>query len=131
MRSRGDAAPEPAPVDVAALLDGPWMVVPTKQAMHDGTVLRTWGVQANGLWIGRAHPLGPNPVEQALAHRHAQLFAASKAMAAVLQEALAAFASGFDADTELCCADVVEWLAGWRERARAALGRASRERRVA
>ena len=86
-------------------------------------------MQANGLWIGRAHPLGPDPAEQALARRHAQLFAAvgprsgPTAMAAVLQEALAAYASGFDADAELCCADVVEWFAGWRERARAALGR--------
>ena len=114
--------PEPAPVDVAGLLDGPWIVVATKQRMHDGSTLPTYGIQANGLWIGRAHPLGPDPAEQALARRHAQLFAASKGMAAVLQEALAAFAPGFDADAELCCPDVVEWFAGWRERAKAALG---------
>ena len=60
-------------MDLAALLDSQWVLVPTIQTMHDGSELRTWGVQANGVWIGRAHPVGPNPVEQALAHRHAAL----------------------------------------------------------
>ena len=115
--------PEPAPVDVAALLDGPWVVVPTKQRMHDGSTLPTYGIQANGLWIGRASPLGPDPVEQALARRHAQMFAASKAMAAMLQEALAIHADAFDSDEHVAGADLVERFAQWRERARAALGR--------
>ena len=44
----------PAPVDLAALLDSQWVLVPTIQTMHDGSELRTWGVQANGVWIGRA-----------------------------------------------------------------------------
>ncbi len=38
MSAREEAAPEPAPetapVDVAMLLDGPWTVVPTKQAVQ-------------------------------------------------------------------------------------------------
>lgn len=124
MSARGQAKPETAPVDVAALLDGPWVVVATKQRMHDGSTLPTYGVQANGLWIGRAHLLGPDPTEQALARRHAVLFAASKAMAAVLQEALAAFASAFEANEPVPGADLVEWFAEWRIRVRAALDRA-------
>lgn len=123
MSAREEATPEPVLVDVAALLDGPWTLVPTKQAMHDGSVLRTYGVQANGLWIGRAHPLGPDPAEQALARRHAALFTASKTMAELLQEALTAFAQEFDADADVPGADLVEWFVQWRERAKVALGR--------
>ena len=96
-----------ATVDLAALLDGQWALVPTTQAMHDGTTLRTWGVQAGGLWIGRAHPIGPNPVEQALARRHAALFAASKGMAELLSQTLRDWPQ-FDGDDEVSGADLVD-----------------------
>lgn len=83
-------------------------IVPTTQRMFDGTCLKTWGVQADGCWIGRAHPIGPTSEDQALARRHATLFAASKGMAAALQEALAAFGTEFDADEEISGADLVQ-----------------------
>ena len=108
------------PVDLAALLDNPWTLVPTSQTMHDGTALRTWGVQAGGLWIGRAHPIGPNPVEQALARRHAALFAASKGMAELLSQALCDWPQ-FDGDEDVSGADLVDWFAQWRLRVRSAL----------
>ena len=122
MSARAGTAPAPAAdgLDVAALLDGPWVLVPAKQAMHDGSRLATYGVQADGLWIGRAHPLGPEPAEQALARRHAALFTASKAMATVLQEAVEAFAGAFEGGP-LPEAEFAAWFARWRERARAAL----------
>ena len=113
----------PALVDLAALLDGQWVLVPTIQTMHDGSELRTWGVQANGVWIGRAHPVGPNPVEQALARRHAALFAASKGMAELLSQALCDWPQ-FDADEDVSGADLVDWFAQWRLRARRALAQA-------
>lgn len=126
MNAPGQATPAPASThaDPAALLDGEWVLVPATQTMHDGTVLRTYGVQAGGIWVGRAHPIGPNPVEQALARRHAALFAASKGMAAVLQEALEAFGDEFDLDMPVDAAGLVAWFAAWRVRARAALGKA-------
>lgn len=114
---------ESAPVNLAALLDGTWVLVPTTPTMHDGSVLRTWGVQANGVWVGRVHPIGPNPAEQALARYHAALFATSKGMAGVLQEALAAFGAEFDADEDVPGVDLVQWFTEWCERAKAALGK--------
>ena len=117
-------APAVATVDPADRFERKWVLVPAAQTMHDGTVLKTWGVQAGGIWVGRVHPIGPNPVEQALARRHAALFAASKGMAAVLQEALEAFGDEFDLDMPVDAAELVAWLAAWRVRARAALGKA-------
>ena len=113
----------PGPVDLAALLDGQWVLVPTTQTMHDGSELRTWGVQANGVWIGRAHPVGSNPMEQALAHRHAALFAASKRMAELLSQALCDWPQ-FDADEKVSGADLVDWFAQWRLCARRVLAQA-------
>ena len=55
MNAPGESTPAPASThaDPAALLDGEWVLVPATQTMHDGTVLRTYGVQANGIWVGR------------------------------------------------------------------------------
>ena len=89
------------------MLDGEWVLVPATQTMHDGTVLRTYGVQAGGIWVGRAHPIGPNPVEQALARRHAALFAASKGIAAALREALGMSGDEFDRDLPVDGAELV------------------------
>ena len=116
------ALEESRPVDLVALLDNPWTLAATVQTMHDGTVLRAWGVQAGGLWIGRAHPIGPNPVEQALARRHAALFAASKQMAELLSQAVCDW-PGFDGDEDVSGADLVDWFAQWRLRVRSALAR--------
>lgn len=105
-------------------LDGRWVRMPTTQRMHDGSVLPTWGVQVNEIWIGHSHPIGPSPAERALARHHAALFAASRDMAVVLQEALEAFGAEFEADEDVSGADLVQWFAEWRIRARASLGKA-------
>lgn len=126
MNALGESTPVPASThaDPAALLGGEWVLVPATQTMHDGTVLRTYGVQANGIWVGRVHAIGPGQEDRALARRHAALFAASKGMAAVLQEALEAFGDEFDLDMPVDAAGLVAWFAAWRVRARAALGEA-------
>ncbi len=107
--------------------DGEWKWVPTIQTMHDGAVLRTWGVQvgANGEWVGKAHPIAPTTENQAEAHANAGLFAASKQMAELLSEATQAWSSQFDGpeneDCSISGADLMDWFARWRLRARAAL----------
>ena len=106
-RTATGVAPAVAPVDPADRFEREWVLVPAAQTMHDGTVLKTWGVQAGGIWVGRSHPIGPDPEHRAMARRHAALFAASKDMAAVLQEALAAFRSEFEADEPVSGADLV------------------------
>ena len=107
--------------------DGEWERVPTIQAMHDGAVLRTWGVQvgANGEWVGKAHLIGPTTENQAQAHANAGLFAASKLMAELLTEATQAWSSQLDGPEDEGCsisgADLMDWFARWRLQARAAL----------
>ena len=61
-------------------------------------------------------------MEQALARRHAALFAASKRMAELLSQALCDW-PGFDGDEDVSGADLVDWFAQWRLRVRAALAR--------
>lgn len=109
---------------------GTWVRVPARQTMHDGQVLRTWDVQvaATGRWVGRAHPIGPTTAEQAEAGANAALFAASRAMAAVLHEALVAWEEQFEApdgeEASISGADLLAWFAGWRVRAQRALAQA-------
>lgn len=109
---------------------GTWVRVPAQQTMHDGQVLPTWGVQvaATGRWVGRAHPIGPSPAEQAEAGANAALFAASKTMAGVLHEAIEAWEERFDASdgeaASVSGADLVAWFTLWRARAQRALAQA-------
>ena len=71
------------------------------QTMSDGTVLPTWGVMvADTLqWIGKVHPLGEGPQCQAEVHANAGLFAASKAMAGLLEEGTQAWPSSSTVST--------------------------------
>jgi hypothetical protein len=112
---------------------GDWTCVPTQQVMHDGTILKTWGVQVAGTdqWIGKAHPIGASPENQAEAYANGRLFAVGKTMAAVLIEATQAWADQFDApadsaDHEISVSggDLVAWFAAWRVRARQVLNAA-------
>lgn len=104
-----------------------WHWVPTHMTMHDGSMVKTWGVQvgATGQWVDRVHPIGPKPVLQAEAHANAGLFAASKAMSELLLEATQAWSEQFDGpddrDLSVSGADLVDWFAQWRLRARQAL----------
>ena len=106
---------------------GVWRSIPTIQTMHDGTVLKTFGVQVQDTqeWVGKAHPIGPSPENLEEAWANAALFAGSKAMNELLVEALSAWAEQFDGtsdeDLEMSCADVVEWFSEWRARVRARL----------
>jgi len=95
--------------------------------MHDGTVLPTWGVMvaATLQWVGRVHPIGEAPEHQAEAQANAMLFAASKTMSELLDEATKAWAEQFDGPEDQDCsvsgADLMDWFAQWRVRARLAL----------
>ena len=106
---------------------GEWKRVATIQTMHDGTVLPTWGVMvADTLqWIGKSHPLGEGQQCHAESQANAGLFAASKTMAGLLEEATTAWAEQFDGgddqDRSVSGADLVEWFARWRLRARTVL----------
>jgi len=102
---------------------GEWRWSATTQATHDGTVLPTWGVRVaeTGQWVGKAHAIGPGPAEQAETHANGGLFAASKTMSELLIEATQAWTQQFDDDSEISGADLLQWFAEWRLRARQAL----------
>ena len=106
---------------------GDWTWVLTHQTMHDGTVVATWGVQvaATSQWIGKVHPIGEDTAPCAEAYANAGLFAASKMMAELLDEATKAWVEQFDGPYDQDCsisgADLMEWFAQWRLRARKAL----------
>jgi hypothetical protein len=106
---------------------GEWKCTATVQTLHDESVLPTWGVLVSDTlqWIGKAHAIGPDPEQHAEAHANAGLFAASKAMATLLEEATLAWARQFDGvgdeDCEISGADLLDWFAQWRLRARQAL----------
>ena len=91
--------------------------------MHDGAAMPTWGVRVaeTGQWVGKAHAIGPSPAEQAEAHANGGLFAASKTMSELLVEATQAWAEQFDNDSEISGADLMQYFAQWRVRARLAL----------
>jgi hypothetical protein len=106
---------------------GEWKRTATTQTMYDGSVLPTWGVLVSGTlqWVGKVHAIGQKPEQQAEAHATAGLFAASKTMASLLEEATQAWARQFDGvgdeDYSISGADMLDWFAQWRVRARAAL----------
>ena len=106
---------------------GDWKWVSTIQTMHDGTIMPTWGVQVadTSQWIGKVHPIGEDPAHRAEAHANAGLFAASKMMAELLDEATKAWIEQSDGPEDQDCsisgADLMDWFAQWRRRARKAL----------
>jgi hypothetical protein len=106
---------------------GEWKWAATFQTMHDGTKLPTWGVMVTDTmqWVGKVHPLGDGPQCQAEAHANAGLFATSKVMAGLLEEATKVWAEQFDdpddQDLSISGADLLDWFAQWRLRARKAL----------
>ena len=112
---------------VAGPTEGEWKRTATIQTMHDGTTLPTWGVVVSDTlqWVGKVHAIGKEPEQQAEAHANAGLFAASRAMASVLEEATQAWATQFDGVGDENCsisgADLLDWFAQWRLRARATL----------
>jgi hypothetical protein len=109
---------------------GDWKRTATIQTLHGGSVLLTWGVimPHTVQWVGVAHGLGATPEQQAEAYANAGLFAASKTMATILVEATEAWAKQFefvgDEDCSISGADLLDWFAQWRRRAKAALDEA-------
>jgi hypothetical protein len=103
---------------------GLWRRVSTTQTMHDGTLLLTWGVQISTTrqWVGKAHAVGPSLDEKAESYANAGLFAASKEMAVLLKEAADVWSAQFDEtdpdSLEIPGADLLEWFAQWRLRAK-------------
>lgn len=95
--------------------------------MHDGSVLPTWGVMvaATQQSVGRVHPLGEGPDCLAEAQANAMLFAASRTMSELLDEATRAWAEQFDGPEDQDCtvsgADLMDWFTQWRLRGRQAL----------
>ena len=105
---------------------GKWLWTTTTQPMHDGAAMRTWGVRVaeTGQWVGQVNALGTDRANQAEAYANGGLFAASKAMADLLDEATRAWALQFDASYFGCtvpAADLVEWFTTWRQKARQVL----------
>ncbi len=103
-----------------------WKWTITTQPMHDGSPIRTWGVRVaeTGQWVGQVHALGTSTANQAEAYANGGLFAASKEMADLLDEATRAWSLQFDASWLGCtvpAAELVEWSTAWRRRARQVL----------
>ncbi len=96
------------------------------QPTRDGQATRTWGVRVaeTGQWVGQVHALGTGRANQAEAYANGGLFAASKEMADLLDEATRAWALQFDASCLGCtvpAADLVGWFTTWRQKARQVL----------
>ena len=106
---------------------GQWRRLRTHMTTSDDALVMTWGVQvsATGQWIGRLHPIGPEPEQMAEAQANAGLFATSKDMSELLIEATRAWSDQLDGpddhDQSVSGADLLEWFARWRLRARATL----------
>ncbi len=81
--------------------------------MHGGDRLPSFAVLATGIgasceqFVGRAHPRNGLPSERAIAEMDARLFAASKAMATLLLQALAYEENAFRLDLPVDGGDLV------------------------
>lgn len=98
----------------------------TTQPTPDGEETRTWGVRVaeTGQWVGQVNALGTDRANQAEAYANGGLFAASKEMADLLDEATRVWALQFDAswlDCTLPAADLADWFTAWRKKARQVL----------
>ncbi len=102
--------------------------MPTTTTQHtpDAGETRTWAVQVaeTGQCVGQVSAQGTSTASQAEAYANGGLFAASKQMAGLLDEATRAFALQLDADCFGCAApadELMEWFKAWRRKARQVL----------
>ncbi len=108
-------------LDPSRATAGEWLVTPTHMTMHGGDRLPTFAVLATGAdaaceqFVGRAHPKNGQPDERAIVEMDARLFAASKAMATLLLQALAYEEDAFRLDMPVDGGDLVAWYSKWRE----------------
>jgi len=105
---------------------GTWLWTVTAQHTQDGPATRTWGVRVaeTGQWVGQVNALGTGRANQAEAYANGGLFAASKGMADLLDEATRAWVLQLDAPCHGCtvpAADLLEWFTAWRRKARQVL----------
>ena len=116
----------PRKLDPASATPGRWITVPTQMTMHGGTRLPTFAIVATGpdaceQFVGRAHPKDGTPDDRPIVHMDARLFAASKAMATLLLQAIAYEEDAFRLDMPIDGGDLVQFFAEWRQEARSLL----------
>ncbi|NPD70286.1 hypothetical protein HN018_24195 (plasmid) [Lichenicola cladoniae] len=103
-------------LDPSRATAGRWLTIPTHMTMYDGDRLPTFAVIATGpdaceQFVGRAHPKSGTPDERPVVEMDARLFAASKAMATLLLQALAYEEDAFRLDMPVDGGDLVQWFA--------------------
>lgn len=113
-------------LDPSRATPGRWITVPTQMTMHGGDRLPTFAVVATGpdaceQFVGRAHPKDGVPEERPIVEMDARLFAASKAMATLLLQAIAYEEDAFRLDMPVHGGDLVQWFAEWRQDVRGVL----------
>ncbi len=107
-------------LDLSRATTGEWLVTPTHMTMQGVNHLQTFGVLATGAgaaceqFVGRAHPKNGQADERATVEMDARLFAASKAMATLLLQALAYEEDAFRLDLPVDADDLVAWFSEWR-----------------
>lgn len=106
-------------IDPDLATPGEWVVVPTHMTMFGGDRFPTYGIVATKTepehFIARTHPKNGLPEERPILEMDARLFAASKAMATLLLQALAYEEDAFDNDESVDGGDLVDFFAGWRQ----------------
>lgn len=121
-------------LDPARATAGEWLVTPTHMTMYDGDRLPTFAILATGKgtsceqFVGRAHPKSGLPDERAIVEMDARLFAASKAMATLLLQAIAYEQDAFRLDLPVDGGDLVAWFCEWRSDVCAVLETAATDR---
>lgn len=108
-----------APLDPTRATPGRWIAIPSQMTMHGGTRLPTMAIVTTGpdtteQFVGRAHPMDGTPDDQPVVRMNARLFAASKAMASLLLQAIDYEEEAFRLDEDVNGGDLVEWFAEWR-----------------
>ncbi len=109
----------PKKLDPTRATPGRWITIPTKMTMHGGTRLPTFAIIATGpdaceQFVGRAHPKDGTPDDRPIVEMDARLFAASKAMATLLLQALTYEEDAFRLGMPVDGGDLVAWFAEWR-----------------
>ncbi len=120
-------------LDPTRATPGHWIAIPSHMTIFGGARLPTFAVIATGpeaceQFVGRAHPKDGSPADRPIVEMDARLFAASKAMATLLLQAIAYEEEAFETDEPVNGGDLVEFFAGWRQEVRGLLGMAATDR---
>jgi hypothetical protein len=109
----------PKKLDRTRATAGRWLTIPTHMTMDGGDRLPSFAVIATGpdaceQFVGRAHPKDGTLDERPAVEMDARLFAASKAMATLLLQAMAYEEEAF-LDLPVDGGDLLQWFAEWRQ----------------